>query len=123
MGLSDETFLPSFAIINNMYLDNNDCVLFERFSLNTLSFDEHYYAFEVERTNTVVYVSFDDLLAPVPNNINVMPNLGTYVTSRWCLDWIVLYVIMIVCIYLFCFLGLDLIKFCRGLTFMQAIFV
>lgn len=61
VGLSDETFLPSFAIVDNIYLDNINCVLFE----NTLGFDEHYYAFEVERTNTLVYISYEDLLAPI----------------------------------------------------------
>lgn len=87
IDLSQETFLPSFAIINEIFLDDQDKILFSCLSLDTIYFDEHYFAYKVVTTDKPLYISYyDDLIAPIPNAMNVMPDLSTYVTVRWALD-------------------------------------
>lgn len=47
---------------------------------------EHFSAFEVISTDLLLFITYDKLLAPFPNAINVLPNLTTYVTARSSLD-------------------------------------
>ncbi|XP_024879532.1 uncharacterized protein LOC112459585 [Temnothorax curvispinosus] len=85
--LSEENdYLPKFAEVENIYVMDNQvyfiCRLFK-----TLTFNEHYYAYEVLRTDEKNVLSYQDLVAPLPNTLTILPSpLQLYVTLRYPLD-------------------------------------
>lgn len=51
LDISESSGLPKFGEIKNMYLLDNDEVTFECVSLECIDFNQHYYAYQVQRTN------------------------------------------------------------------------
>lgn len=83
VGLSDETFLPSFAIVDNIYLDNINCIEYIN-SLKILLVLMSIIMHLKWKGRIRLYISHMKIC--LHQSINVMPNMATYVTSRWCLD-------------------------------------
>jgi len=78
-----EIELPAFCLINEIFVYNNDQVVFFCFELNTIMFNEHFFAYEVEVDITKsTFVSYDSLLNSIPNNINILSNGKRYITVR-----------------------------------------
>lgn len=78
-----EIELPTFCLINEIFVYNNNQVIFNCIQLNTIVFNDHFFAYEVEVENTKnIFVSYDSLFNPIPNNINVISSGIKYVTVR-----------------------------------------
>jgi len=75
--------LPTFCLINEIFVYNNDQVVFFCSELNTIMFNEHFFAYEVEvDTTKSIFVSYDCLLNSIPNNINILSSGKRYITVR-----------------------------------------
>lgn len=86
LDIVEETNIPSFASVKKILLcDNNDiffyCQLFE-----TLSFNDHYQAYEVQLTEELHCFPLEGILAPIPNTLTLIRNYSYFVTIRWLLD-------------------------------------
>jgi len=78
-----EIELPAFCLINEIFVYYNDQVVIFCFELNTIMFNEHFFAYEVEVDITKSkFVSYDSLLNSIPNNINILSNRKKYITVR-----------------------------------------
>lgn len=79
----NEMELPTFCLINEIFVCNNNQVVFLCFQLNTIMFNEHFFAYEIEvENNKKIFVSYDSLLSSIPNNINTVSSGKRYVTVR-----------------------------------------
>lgn len=75
--------LPTFCLINEIFIYNNDQVIFFCSELNTIMFNKHFFAYEVEvDTTKSIFVSYDCLLNSIPNNINILSSGKRYITVR-----------------------------------------
>lgn len=78
-----ENELPTFCIIEHIYVYNNEVVLFKCLELNTIMFDEHIYSYEVKIENdNKIFVYHHMLPSFIPNNLSILPNGCKYVTLR-----------------------------------------
>ncbi|XP_055910338.1 uncharacterized protein LOC129944725 isoform X1 [Eupeodes corollae] len=83
-SLNSDRYLYNFFLLEKIYLYNCDCLIFEGMLLQTLCFDDHYYAYEVEvpsLTNQVTML-LESFLSPIPNTLNTLPNGRQYVILR-----------------------------------------
>lgn len=80
------TLLPIFAQVQEVLITENNEVLFDCLLLKTSDFNDHYFAYEVNKTNDNFMVTYDNLITPVTNTLTVMQDLTYYVTLRWTLD-------------------------------------
>lgn len=83
--LSEENdFLPTFAEVEEIYVMDYDQVYFICRLFETVTFNEHYYAYEVLKTDKKNVFSHQDLVAPLPNTLTILPSpLQLYVTLRY----------------------------------------
>ncbi|XP_047986878.1 uncharacterized protein LOC125226819 isoform X1 [Leguminivora glycinivorella] len=74
----------TFAMIKNIFIYNNDRIIFECVLVTTIDFDFHLHCFEVEipETESNIFVFQDSLLSYIPNHINLASNGKRYVTQR-----------------------------------------
>lgn len=86
VDLCESSLLPIFAQVQDVIFKNNNEILFDCLLLKTLDFNDHIFAYNVKKTNDCIMVSYDNLIAPVPNTLTVMRDLNYYVTPRWTLD-------------------------------------
>lgn len=86
LDISESSGLPQFGEIKNIYLLDNDEVTFECVSLESIDFNEHYYAYQVQRTNNYLLHNYNTIVSPVPATMTIMSNLQVYVTVRWTLE-------------------------------------
>jgi len=78
----EENELPTFCIIEQIFLYNNKYVIFKCSKLETILFDEHVYSYEVKVENSYQFVYHHMLPSFIPNNINILPDGYKYVTLR-----------------------------------------
>ncbi|XP_026688324.1 uncharacterized protein LOC113472738 [Diaphorina citri] len=85
--LSLETEEPKFIQVQKILIHNDtkDVILVCR-ALETLEFDSHYYAYQVELTEKIVFIRYLDLYSVIPNTLTVMPNSTLFVTLRSTID-------------------------------------
>lgn len=86
VDILEETSLPTFSLIETILLNNNNEVYVYSLLFETLSFDEHYCAYEVQRTKQYHCFPCKNAISPCPNTLTLMRNLSNYVTTRWTLD-------------------------------------
>ena len=79
-----DNYLYTFCIVEDIYLYDSNCLIFKVFLLDTLTFDDHYFAYHVEMPSLKEYATFfhDCLLSPIPNTKVVLPNGRQYVVLR-----------------------------------------
>ncbi|XP_070511735.1 uncharacterized protein [Cardiocondyla obscurior] len=83
----ENDFLPTFAEIEEIYVVDNDQVHFICRLFKTVTFNEHYYAYQVLRTDVKKVFSYQNLVAPLPNTLTILSTpLQLYVTVRYPLD-------------------------------------
>lgn len=83
----ENDFLPKFAEITEIYVVDNDQVFFMCRLFKTVTFNGHYYAYEVLNTDDKSVFSYENLIAPLPNTLTILPTpLKLYVTMRSPLD-------------------------------------
>lgn len=79
----NEIDLPTICLINEIFVCNNNQVVFLCFQLNTIMFNEHYFAYEVDAEyKKKIFVSYDSLLNSMPNNISTLSSGKRYITVR-----------------------------------------
>lgn len=79
----NEIDLPTFCLIEEIFVCNNYQVVFLCFQLNTIMFNEHYFAYEVDvKYEKSIFVSYDFLLTSMPNNISTLSSGKRYITVR-----------------------------------------
>ncbi|CAG9782115.1 unnamed protein product [Diatraea saccharalis] len=76
--------LPEFLRVNNVYLYDSNDLIFVGTLMQTLRFDDHFFAYEVgeTETNQNVIKRYKSLVSPIPCNINVLNNGKKYITVR-----------------------------------------
>lgn len=74
----------AFMSVTNVFVYNEETVIFNCSSLTTINFDFHLHCFEVEIPNEKqnIYVTHDSLISFLPNHINVTSNGKKYITQR-----------------------------------------
>lgn len=78
-----ENELPTFCIIDHIFLYNNKVVMFKCSELYTIIFDEHTFSYEVKVGNSnQIFVYHHMLPSFIPNNLSILPNGCKYVTLR-----------------------------------------
>lgn len=50
--------------------------------MNTIAFDEHFFAYEVKHENNALFIYHHMLYSHIPNNLSVLSNGCSYVTLR-----------------------------------------
>lgn len=85
VDISESTCLPAFAEVMKIYIVNGK-VIFYCLSLECIDFNDHFFAYEVQKTSNNMLHNYDALSVPVPATLTVMSNLKQYVTVRWTLD-------------------------------------
>lgn len=79
----EENKLPTFCIIEHLFLYNKQVVIFKCSELRTITFDEHIYSYEVNEENSnQIFVYHSMLSLFIPNNISTLPIGCKYVTLR-----------------------------------------
>lgn len=81
-NLENSMFL-SFFKLTDIYIYHTDCVILKGIKLNTLNFDDHFCAYQVEEPQNKIFIVklYRDLESPIPCNINIVMN-KMYVTLR-----------------------------------------
>lgn len=76
--------IPHFILINDIFLNGFESVIFECCMLTTKGFDEQFYAYEVKinEFNNNFFIFQNSLISPIPNTLNVVSNGTRYVTVR-----------------------------------------
>ncbi|CAI6371526.1 unnamed protein product [Macrosiphum euphorbiae] len=75
---------PQFVYsVKNIYMYGSENIIFECNLLNTVGFNEHLHAFEIEiPVSNMCFIYQDSLISPIPNTLNVTPDGVRYVTVR-----------------------------------------
>lgn len=83
-SLSSDCYLYDFFLLNKIYVYDSNRLIFSGTVLNTLWFNEHYYAYEVEipSMQQQIYVFLESFLSPIPNTMNILANGKQYITLR-----------------------------------------
>jgi len=72
-----------FASVKDIYVYGSEKIIFECNLFNTIGFNEHLHAFEIEiPVSNMCFIYQDSLISPIPNNLNVTPDGVRYVTVR-----------------------------------------
>lgn len=86
LDISESTGLPLFAEVKNIYVTDNDKIIFRCISFECIDFNDHFFAYEVQKTNNIKFHSYDALISPVPATMTIQRDFKLYVTVRWTLD-------------------------------------
>lgn len=74
---------PQFVSVKDIFMYGSDKIIFECKLLNTVGFNEHLHAFEIEiPVSNMCFIYQDSLISPIPNTMNVTPDGVRYVTVR-----------------------------------------
>ncbi|XP_061721309.1 uncharacterized protein LOC133528103 isoform X1 [Cydia pomonella] len=83
-SVNDDEYLYNFLIVNQIYLYDVNQLIFSGTLLDTVEFDDHYYAYHVKTPDQVVYctVFYESLLSPIPNAKSVSLYGKQYIVLR-----------------------------------------
>lgn len=74
---------PQFVSVKDIFMYGSDKIIFESKLLNTVGFNEHLHAFEIEiPVSNMCFIYQDSLISPIPNTMNVIPDGVRYVTVQ-----------------------------------------
>lgn len=75
-------YLYKFLVIENIYVYHSKEIIFSGNVLETIDFDEHYFAYHVKQSDEYCTVFYNSLLSPIPNALCMLFNGEQYVILR-----------------------------------------